>query len=226
MRIVDFIEGIDSCTGNLIGIFQRTDLIKLDFRDMSIFNCPISTFISSVPSIFNESPSQFQPFSTQLTVSAHETLSCLFFMFAQRNTTSLVCIDDDQKPCGVVSIVDLFLFFLKGDFSITPRLSAPSTARERASFSQSFLSPLFGPQLSASGSMTDISVGDYGVNFPETIVQPRVSSVNRSELDMGTYDDEFERMKGKVKKENEYRQRNDLDEEVGDRFIAKKMMIE
>ena len=74
--------------------------------------------------------------------------------------------------------------------------------------------------------MTDISVGDYGVNFPETIVQPRVSSVNRSELDMGTYDDEFERMKGKMKKENEYRQRNDLDEEVGDRFIAKKMMIE
>lgn len=64
------------------------------------------------------------------------------------------------------------------------------------------------------------------MNFPETIVQPRVSSVNRSELDMGTYDDEFERMKGKVKKENEYRQRNDLDEEVGDRFIAKKMMIE
>lgn len=52
MRIVGFIEGIDSCTGNLIGIFQRTDLIKLDFRDMSIFNCPISTFISSVPSIF------------------------------------------------------------------------------------------------------------------------------------------------------------------------------
>ena len=217
---------VDSLPGNLIGIFQRTDLIKLDFRDMSIFNCPISTFISSVPSIFKESPSQFQPFSTQLTVSAHETLSCLFFMFAQRNTTSLVCIDDDQKPCGVVSIVDLFLFFLKGDFSITPRLSAPSTARERASFSQSFLSPLFGPQLSASGSMTDISVGDYGVNFPETIVQPRVSSVNRSELDMGTYDDEFERMKGKVKKENEYRQRSDLDEEVGDRFIAKKMMIE
>lgn len=159
-------------------------------------------------------------------MSANETLSCLFFMFAQRNTTSLVCIDEDQKPCGVVSIVDLFFFFLKGDFSITPHLSAPSTARERSSFSQSFLSPLFGPQLSGSGSMTDISVGDYCVNFPETIVQPRVSSVNRSELDMGTYDDEFERMKGKVKKENEYRQRSDLDEEVGDRFIAKKMMIE
>lgn len=40
---------VDSLPGNLIGIFQRTDLIKLDFRDMSIFNCPISTFISSVP---------------------------------------------------------------------------------------------------------------------------------------------------------------------------------
>ena len=34
--------------GNLIGIFQRTDLIKLDFHDMSVFNYPISTFISSV----------------------------------------------------------------------------------------------------------------------------------------------------------------------------------
>ena len=38
----------DSSKGNLIGIFQRTDLIKLDFHDMSIFTYPISTFISSV----------------------------------------------------------------------------------------------------------------------------------------------------------------------------------
>ena len=36
--------GID----DLIGVFQRTDLIKLDFKDMSIFDYPISTFISSV----------------------------------------------------------------------------------------------------------------------------------------------------------------------------------
>ena len=33
---------------NLIGVFQRTDLIKLDFKDMSIFDCPINTFVSSV----------------------------------------------------------------------------------------------------------------------------------------------------------------------------------
>ena len=33
---------------NLIGVFQRTDLIKLDFKDMSIFECPINTFVSSV----------------------------------------------------------------------------------------------------------------------------------------------------------------------------------
>ena len=38
----------DSSKGNLIGIFQRTDLIKVDFHDMSIFTYPISTFISSV----------------------------------------------------------------------------------------------------------------------------------------------------------------------------------
>lgn len=36
---------------NLIGVFQRTDLIKLDFKDMTIFDYPISTFISSVSSM-------------------------------------------------------------------------------------------------------------------------------------------------------------------------------
>ena len=35
---------------SLLGVFQRTDLIKLDFRDMAVFDFPISTFISSVAS--------------------------------------------------------------------------------------------------------------------------------------------------------------------------------
>lgn len=213
-QVISSVPVVDS-DRNLIGIFQRTDLIKLDFHDMSVFNYPISTFISS-----------FQPFSTQLIVNADETLSHLFFMFAQRNTTSLVCVDEKHKPCGIVSIVDLFLFFLKGDFSMTPKLSAPPTARERPSFSQSFISAPFGSRMSGSGSMNDLSVGEYCMNLPETAIQPRLSNVNRAELDVDTYDEEFEKMKGHMKKENEYRQRNDLEEEVGDRFIAKKMMIE
>ena len=159
-------------------------------------------------------------------MNADETLSHLFFMFAQRNTTSLVCVDEEHKPCGIVSIVDLFLFFLKGDFSMTPKLSAPPTARERPSLSQSFISAPFGSRMSGSGSMNDLSVGEYCMNLPETAIQPRLSNVNRTELDVDTYDEEFEKMKGYMKKENEYRQRNDLEEEVGDRFIAKKMMIE
>ncbi|KAK8802815.1 5-AMP-activated protein kinase subunit [Blastocystis sp. subtype 4] len=201
---------------NLIGIFQRTDLIKLDFKDMTLFNYPINTFISS-----------FQPFSSQLIINTNESLSHLFFTFSQRNTTSLVCVDDDNKPCGLVSIVDLFYFFLKGDFSAAaPHVSAPVSVRERPSMSQSYITPLFSPGISASGSMNDMSVGDFCMNLPETIVQPRISNVNREEMDADTYDEDFERMKGNVRRENEFRERNDIGGGMGERFVTKKRIIE
>lgn len=64
--VVDY-EGCASpfpeCVDNLIGVFQRTDLIKLDFKDMTIFDCPINTFVSSVGFSIPCNP-QFQPFSS------------------------------------------------------------------------------------------------------------------------------------------------------------------
>lgn len=62
------------------------------------------------------------------------------------------------------------------------------------------------------------------MNFPETIVQPRVSSTTREELDAETYDEDFERMKGHVYSESAYRERNDGG--MGDHFISKKRVLE
>ena len=136
-------------------------------------------------------------------------------------------MDDDNKPCGLVSIVDLFYFFLKGDFSAAaPHVSAPVSVRERPSMSQSYITPLFSPGISASGSMNDMSVGDFCMNLPETIVQPRISNVNREEMDADTYDEDFERMKGNVRRENEFRERNDIGGGMGERFFTKKRIIE
>ena len=120
------------CVDNLIGVFQRTDLIKLDFKDMSIFDCPINTFVSSVGFSIPCNP-QFQPFSSKLIINANESLSRLFFTFAQYNTTSLICVNDENKPCGIASIVDLFFFFLKGDFALPAHPSAPPSVREASS---------------------------------------------------------------------------------------------
>lgn len=62
------------------------------------------------------------------------------------------------------------------------------------------------------------------MNFPETIVQPRVSTTTREELDAETYDEDFERMKGHVYSESAYRERNDGG--MGDHFISKKRVLE
>lgn len=105
---------------------------------------------------------------------------------------------------------------------MTPRLSAPPSVRERPSYSQSLLSPIFSPM--GSGSFTDYSAGDFCMNFPETIVQPRVSSTTREELETETYDEDFERMKGHVYGESAYRERNDGG--MGDRFVSKKRTLE
>ena len=146
----------------------------------------------------------------------------MFFTFAQRNTTSLVCVDESNKPCGIVSIVDLFYFFLKGDFS---RASHPSSVRD-PSMSQSYLNGMFSPGgISASGSIGDMSVCDFCMNYPETVIQPRMSHMKRSDLDMDTYDEDFERMKGHVQSESGYRERSEVGGE-SDRFVAKKMMVE
>lgn len=155
-------------------------------------------------------------------INADESLSHLFFTFALQNTTSLVCIDFNNKPCGVVSIVDLFLFFLKGDFSMTPRLSAPSSIRERNSVSQSLLSPIFSPK--GSSSFTDLSTGDYCMTFPETIVQPRMSSNLKEDFETETFDEDFERIKDHVYNEGGFRERNDGG--MGDRFVLKRRMVE
>ncbi|KAK8831897.1 hypothetical protein WA577_001952 [Blastocystis sp. JDR] len=199
---------------NLIGVFQRTDLIKLDFKDMSIFDCPINTFVSS-----------FQPFSSKLIINANESLSRLFFTFAQYNTTSLICVNDENKPCGIASIVDLFFFFLKGDFALPAHPSAPPSVREASSMSQSYLG-LFSPgTISASGSVADLSVGDFCMNYPETVVQPRTSRANREEMEMDTYDEELERMRGHVRTESGHRERSEMDG-GDDRFVTKKRMVE
>ncbi|KAK8794949.1 hypothetical protein WA538_005081 [Blastocystis sp. DL] len=197
---------------SLLGVFQRTDLIKLDFRDMAVFDFPISTFISS-----------FQPFSSQLVINANESLSHLFFTFSQRNTSSLVCVDDSNRPCGLVSIMDLFDFFLKGDFAAAaPHVSV----RERPSVGTGYISSFFSPRLSGSGSVNDLSTGGFCVNLPETVVQPHVSGGDREEMVANTYDEELERLKGHTHRESGYRERREVDEDMGDHFMAKKMMIE
>lgn len=212
------------CVDNLIGVFQRTDLIKLDFKDMSIFDCPINTFVSSVGFSIPCNP-QFQPFSSKLIINANESLSRLFFTFAQYNTTSLICVNDENKPCGIASIVDLFFFFLKGDFALPAHPSAPPSVREASSMSQSYLG-LFSPgTISATGSVADLSVGDFCMNYPETVVQPRTSRANREEMEMDTYDEELERMRGHVRTESGHRERSEMDG-GDDRFVTKKRMVE
>lgn len=152
-------------------------------------------------------------------INADESLSKLFFTFSEQNTTSLVCIDFNNKPCGVVSIVDLFLFFLKGDFSMTPRRSAPSSVRERTS--NGLLSPIFSSV--GSSSFTDLSTGEFCLNFPEMIVQPRLSNSMHEDLETETYDEDFERIKDRMYNDS-YRERSDGG--MGDRFVLKRRTLE
>ena len=156
-------------------------------------------------------------------INANESLSHLFFTFSQRNASSLVCVDDANKPCGLVSIMDLFDFFLKGDFAAAaPHVSV----RECPSFSQSYMSSLFSPQLSGSGSVNDLSTNEFCMNLPETVVQPRASSVNREEVVPNTYDEELEKLRGHTRRESGYRERREVDEDMDDHGMAKKKMIE
>ena len=124
----------------------------------------------------------------------------------------------------MVSIVDLFYFFLKGDFSAAaPHVSMPVSNRDRVS--QSYITPLFSPGMSTSGSMNDLSTGDFCMNLPETIIQPQVASASgREEIDADTYDEDFERMRGHARRASGHRERNV--DEMGERFVAKKMMVE
>ena len=74
--------------------------------------------------------------------------------------------------------------------------------------------------------MNDMSTGDFCMNLPETIVQPRISNVNREEMDADTYDEDFERMKGNARRESEFRERSDIGGGMGERFVAKKRIVE
>ena len=119
--------------------------------------------------------------------------------------------------------MDLFDFFLKGDFAAAaPHVSV----RERPSVGTGNVSSLFSPRLSGSGSVNDLPAGEFCVNLPETAVQPHVSCGDREEMVANTYDEELERLKGHARRESGYRERREVDEDMGDHFMAKKMMIE
>lgn len=88
------------------------------------------------------------------------------------------------------------------------------------------MTPMFSSGMSASGSMTDLSAGDFCMNLPETIIQPRPTNTSSQEImDADTYDEDFERMRGHVRRESGYRERNEVDG-MGNRFVAKKMLFE
>lgn len=97
---------------------------------------------------------------------------------------------------------------------MTPRLSAPTSIRERSSYSQAFLSPI------GSSSLTDFTMMDGCMNYPETIVQPRISNSTGDGFENETFDEDLECMKGHAYKESFYRERNDNG--MGDRFVSKK----
>ena len=67
---------------------------------------------------------------------------------------------------------------------MTPRLSAPTSTRERSSYSQAFLSPM------GSSSLTECTMMDGCMKYPETIVQPRISNSTGDGFENGTFDEE------------------------------------
>lgn len=62
------------------------------------------------------------------------------------------------------------------------------------------------------------------MNYPETVVQPRTSRATREEMEMDTYDEELEKMRGHARTESGHRDRSEMDGD--DRFVTKKMMVE
>ena len=97
---------------------------------------------------------------------------------------------------------------------MTPRLSAPTSTRERSSYSQAFLSPM------GSSSLTDFTMMAGCMHYPAPIAKARIPHSTGDGFENETFDEDLECMKGHTYKESFYRERNDNG--MGDRFVSKK----
>ncbi|KAK8812177.1 hypothetical protein WA158_007411 [Blastocystis sp. Blastoise] len=88
-------------SGHIIFIFQRNDIYKLSFNSLDVFFAPLEQFFSF-----------FQPFSASLVCRSTDSIHKLFSIFADTGFQRLICIDNNDRPMGIVSLVDLFRYFV------------------------------------------------------------------------------------------------------------------
>lgn len=75
----------------ICGIWTEADCIKLDFTDSNIKHLEIRSVMSS----------------PVLSISSSQLLSDAALVFHQHNVRHLLVVDENELPCGVVSITDI-----------------------------------------------------------------------------------------------------------------------
>lgn len=93
-------------------IFQRSDIFKLDILDIDMFEQPLYSIPALVSFELKRSNEQNQKVPHALCCRQDDNLQFVFDTFASTQLRLLVIVDDQEKPIGIISLVDLLNYFL------------------------------------------------------------------------------------------------------------------
>ena len=98
--------------GRMTTIFQRSDIFKLNILDIDMFEQPLYSIPALVRIEQKRNYEQNQKVPHALCCRQDDNLQFVFDTFASTQLRLLVIVDDQEKPIGIISLVDLLNYFL------------------------------------------------------------------------------------------------------------------